>query len=326
MKKILFLFLLFFSTTVFATEKIDINSASLADLDKLTGIGPTYAQRIIDGRPYSSVDDLDRVKGIGPTTIQKIKDQGLACVNCSSPQTTQATESPTSSANLNPVNNTTLSQNTAPEPVNGLQAGYQTGILINEVLPNPSGADETNEWVEIYNLNNVEVDLSGWKLKDSAGTTTIYVLPTNTKISANGFLVLKRPDTKIMLNNDEDGLYLLTPDDKTEDTMSFSKAPLGQSYSKTNSGWSWSASPTPGATNVVIVATKALPKVKKSDNNSNIAEAGTADISQILSANQGELKTNNPWFLFFTVLSLTVILATAVLFIKFKLNKTNVRT
>ena len=62
------------------TNGVDVNTASLAQLDTLTGIGPVYAPRIIEGRPYSSVDDLLRVDGIGPITLQKIKDQGLAYV------------------------------------------------------------------------------------------------------------------------------------------------------------------------------------------------------------------------------------------------------
>ena len=61
-------------------ECIDINTASLEELDKIYGVGPTIAQRIIETRPFTSVDDLIRVKGIGEKTLQKIKEQGLACV------------------------------------------------------------------------------------------------------------------------------------------------------------------------------------------------------------------------------------------------------
>jgi competence ComEA-like helix-hairpin-helix protein len=61
-------------------EKIDINTATLEQLDEIVGIGPTLAQRIIDGRPYSLLEDLLNVKGVGEVTLQKIKDQGLACV------------------------------------------------------------------------------------------------------------------------------------------------------------------------------------------------------------------------------------------------------
>jgi hypothetical protein len=60
--------------------QVDINVASISELDKLTDIGPARAQYIVDARPYSSVDDLDKAKDIGPARLAKIKEQGLACI------------------------------------------------------------------------------------------------------------------------------------------------------------------------------------------------------------------------------------------------------
>lgn len=127
-------------------EKVDINIATLEQLDKLTGIGPTYAQKIIDARPYSSIDDLLKVSGIGEKTLGKIKEQGLAYVK------NEATGSSATIENSEAVNNTTNEENLSTEavgvsgePVNAVL--YPNGVFINEILPNPEGADETEEWI-----------------------------------------------------------------------------------------------------------------------------------------------------------------------------------
>ncbi len=84
MRKILIFLLLasacFLAGGVFAVGQVDINTASLQQLDEITGVGPAIGQKIINARPFSSLDDLLRVSGIGPKTLQKIKDQGVAYV------------------------------------------------------------------------------------------------------------------------------------------------------------------------------------------------------------------------------------------------------
>lgn len=317
MKKVLLVLVLLLPGIVFATGSVDINSASLEQLDSLAGIGATYAQRIIDGRPYTLLDDLLKVKGIGEKTLQKIKDQGLACVDCTAQSNVQDA----------PPTNVTNSQPAEISAENSGGQGYATGVYINEVLANPAGADEEEEWFELYNSNSSEVNLSGWKAEDILGAKTTYVFAEGLKIAPNGYLVLKRPETKITLNNTEDGLLLLWPNGETEDSVNYTSAPKGQSYNKTNLGWELSNSPTPGSQNVIAVPKskvlassnksnqEALPNLEKSGNNNEV-EAQLAALNP---------KTNNPWFLFFAALAITIISALAVLFIKLKLNN-NVRT
>ncbi len=131
---------------------------------------------------------------------------------------------------------------------------YPSGIMLNEILPSPEGPDEENEWIEIFNQNGFEVNLSGWKIADQAGVIKTYIFPTETKILAQGFLVFSRPITKITLNNNDDGLNLIRPDGKVIDSIAYEKAPLNQSYNRTESGWSWSDTLTPGAPNLNLAS------------------------------------------------------------------------
>jgi len=53
--------------------KLDVNTASQAELENISGIGPVIAQRIIAARPFKSADDLRNVKGIGDKKYAKIR-------------------------------------------------------------------------------------------------------------------------------------------------------------------------------------------------------------------------------------------------------------
>ena len=116
---------------------------------------------------------------------------------------------------------------------------YPKSIVFNRIMPSPEGPDSENEWIEIANSNDFEVDLSSWQIKDKEGKITTYTFPKETKIPALRYLVLKRPETKITLNNDGDGLELINPNGEIVDSMNFEKSPQNQSYIKTPSGWVW---------------------------------------------------------------------------------------
>ncbi len=59
------------------TVRLDLNSATAAQLESLPGIGPRRAEDIVADRaargPFESVDDLDRVPGIGPRTLERLR-------------------------------------------------------------------------------------------------------------------------------------------------------------------------------------------------------------------------------------------------------------
>ena len=58
-------------------EPVDLNRASLRELDALPGVGPVLAARIIDHRTrhgaFRSKDDLRAVRGIGPRLFERLE-------------------------------------------------------------------------------------------------------------------------------------------------------------------------------------------------------------------------------------------------------------
>ena len=63
----------------FAAGALDVNQASIEELVTLKGIGPVYAERIVEYRAeqgrFDSVQDLTEIQGIGDKTVAAIKDQ-----------------------------------------------------------------------------------------------------------------------------------------------------------------------------------------------------------------------------------------------------------
>ncbi len=60
-----------------ASREVDVNTATVAELERLPGIGPRLAARIVKERnqhgPFTSIEDITRVSGIGDKTVESIR-------------------------------------------------------------------------------------------------------------------------------------------------------------------------------------------------------------------------------------------------------------
>jgi len=63
------------------SERVDVNGASVEELQALPGVGPALAERIVVARReqmFTSLDDLERVRGIGPATVERLRPFAVA--------------------------------------------------------------------------------------------------------------------------------------------------------------------------------------------------------------------------------------------------------
>lgn len=197
--------------------------------------------------------------------------------NCPSP-TPAPTPTPTPTSTPKP----TATPTATPSPTaseEDSEAAWK--VVINEALPNPTGSDETGEFIELYNPNSVEVLLEEYKIDDAEGGSRPYKLPSGTSISAKGYLAFDRPDSKITLNNDKDSVRFLSPDDEVIDEVSYDSVPKeGAAFARKSLGdWEWTTTSTPGEENIfspIILAT-ATAKTSSTAKTAKVKSVATSE-------------------------------------------------
>lgn len=140
---------------------------------------------------------------------------------------------------------------------------YSDEIYITEVLPNPSGEESTDEFIELYNSSNTTVDLTGWELSDS--TSRNYTISGS--ISAGQYVTFYREVSGVALNNSGDSIELYQPDGTLLDVVEYAdSAEEDVSYALADDDeWYWTTTMTPGRSNTITGITDSTEDSESSE-------------------------------------------------------------
>ncbi len=195
-----------------------------------------------------------------------------------------------------------ISNNTTPKlppaievPSPDIIATYPI-IILNELLPDPVSplSDSSDEFIELYNPNNTDVNLSGWILKDAGGTS--YILKDKI-VPALGYLTVLSSESSLSLNNSGDVVYLYSPDNNlVDESADYGNAKPGITWAVIGDTWSWSSSPTPGTVNSTIYVEADLAKPatsKKASSIKKVSAAKKASTSKVAKAKAKPVSPNS---------------------------------
>lgn len=135
-------------------------------------------------------------------------------------------------------------------------------LELTELLPDPVAPqlDSTDEFVEIYNPNDVEVNLKDYAVKTGSSFQNKVTLGDEA-IAAHGYHLVTSGETSLSLVNTGTAVQLVDPSGHIlEEAPHYGQAKAGQSWMKDGSGWHWSTSPTPLAVNILSLPPPEEPK------------------------------------------------------------------
>lgn len=138
---------------------------------------------------------------------------------------------------------------------------------ISEILPNPAPpqTDENDEFVELYNPNDKQFDLSGFILQSGTSTLHDYRFPDGSLIEPKQFKAYSAAETGLTLSNAQGQVRLLDPGgNPLAESQAYASAKDGQAWVYAGGKWQWTTKPTPGATNTVSTPVAKNSKKTKS--------------------------------------------------------------
>jgi len=154
------------------------------------------------------------------------------------------------------------------------------GIIISELMPDaPEGQqDSESEWIELHNTQSHSVKIGGCKLRDLRGSVKTYTIPNGKTIPAEGYAVFFSKDTPLSMNNDEDGIALLSSSGSVVfQTAIYKDGDEGNGFAYDGESWEWTSTPTPGKANVLTRPSEKGKKKKSKAKKKNVKKDSDKD-------------------------------------------------
>ena len=172
-----------------------------------------------------------------------------------------------------PVKAVVLAAETTPANNNGLVAPE-----ITEILPNPAApqADDTDEFIELYNPNDAPFSLKGYRLEAGSTYSRGYTFKEGI-LMPKSYTAFKITNTNLQLSNGDGQVRFLNPESTTiSETPPYTDAPDGESWGVVNDSWQWSETPTPNNANKAEAREAGDKKSAKSTKTAKAKVAGAS--------------------------------------------------
>jgi hypothetical protein len=269
-------------------QLVDVTDAVTTAHDRLIWKQPASGQSLPSGvvAAHGSGMSLQRIPNDDSEYIEA--DGALTNIEASapiSPKTAWVAPSPVPSTDGAPDNGDTQPGQGEGQTVDGTPdatdqpAADNTGLQtpqITELLPNPTApqTDDADEYIELYNPNDVPFNLRGYSLE--TGTTTLhdFTFTNDVIIPANAYVAFYSRETHLTLSNSGGRARLLDASNQTvNEAATYGSAAEGKAWALIDGAWLWTA-PTPGTTNVAPLPV-VLPVAKSTAKKSITKKAST---------------------------------------------------
>lgn len=162
------------------------------------------------------------------------------------------------------------------------EQAYSRDIIISEISPAPSDGS-SNEFIELYNKGQDNINLKYWYLDDSEGGSSVYSIDSDLIIEPSAYMAFYNSETKIALNDDGDVARLFDPNGEIVSSVIYEKAEKGSSYSLFENAWVWTT-PTPGQINIAptikdsLISNQPISQIKKLEDGAKVITEGVISV------------------------------------------------